>query len=59
MGEGKLELIQQAEGKRRGLECIMEHYEKGQRFSFDNAQLERVEVLKLTVDSLSGKRARR
>ena len=59
MGEGKLELIQQAEGKRRGLECIMEHYEKGQRFFFDNAQLERVEVLKLTVDSLSGKRARR
>lgn len=59
MGEGRLELIQQTEGKRRGLECIMEHYEKGQQFSFDDAQLERVEVLKLTVHSLSGKRARR
>lgn len=55
IGEGTIEILDDPNEKAHGLSAIMRH-QTGKEFSFSTAQTEAVCVLRLRVDSLSGKR---
>lgn len=54
MGSGTVELVENQEEKRRGLECILGQY-GGALMSLQMETLDRVAVFRLTVDQISGK----
>jgi hypothetical protein len=54
IGQGTLELISDFDGKKAGLDIIMEHHGKMDNHYNDKA-IEQVQILKLSIDSLSGK----
>lgn len=55
-GSGRLQLVEDAGEKLRGLECIMRHFdEKTEQFEFNEKAVERTAVLKLTVEQYTAK----
>lgn len=54
IGSGKIELIDKADDKLRALQLITDHYHKT-HFEFNPAALHRTKVMRLKVQSLSGK----
>lgn len=56
IGEGILERLTELEKKRRGLTALMHHYAGEEEFTFPDAMVEHTVVLRLTIDSISGKR---
>jgi uncharacterized protein len=55
IGFGHMEMIHAVEEKIHGLNRIMEHYAGAGTFEYNEKLLDRMVVLKLTVDELSGK----
>jgi nitroimidazol reductase NimA-like FMN-containing flavoprotein (pyridoxamine 5'-phosphate oxidase superfamily) len=56
MGTGTVEIVNDPEGIRKGLDVIMTHY--GNRDNvYDEAYLERIVILKLHIDNISGKQS--
>ena len=56
MGQGTITMVQDPEEKRRGLQAVMEHYSGGQmQAEFPDAMMNRVVILKLTAENLTGK----
>ena len=56
MGNGRVELVEDREEKRRGLACIFHQYAGARAFFVPEQALENVAVLRLTVEEISGKR---
>jgi nitroimidazol reductase NimA-like FMN-containing flavoprotein (pyridoxamine 5'-phosphate oxidase superfamily) len=56
IGYGMVEIIRENEQKIHGLNVLMEHYAKKEDFFYDHKVVERMLILKLTVESFSGKR---
>ena len=58
IGFGRAEFLEDAEEKRKGLEVIMGHYaESGEIFSFADREVERTVVIRVKVESMSGKKS--
>lgn len=55
IGEGHASLVTDAEEKRAGLTALMAHYAKRTDLVFDNALVDRVQVIKIDVTALSCK----
>lgn len=55
IGEGKAVLLETAEEKRAGLTAIMNHYSNRSDWTFDDALVDRVHVIKIDVTALSCK----
>ncbi len=56
MGRGAVEIVKDDQEKRRGLEALMQQIAPGKAFSFSDETLSALEVLKLTVSEITGKR---
>ena len=55
-GTGRLSVVRDMEEKRRGLDALMRQYDKtGAGFEYDDGALERITVLKLSVEEICGK----
>ncbi len=54
-GKGILALVEEAE-KEHGLAILMRQYEEAKHYSFDPVMLHATQVLRLTVNSITGKR---
>ncbi|MBN1828289.1 MAG: pyridoxamine 5'-phosphate oxidase family protein [Deltaproteobacteria bacterium] len=57
MAFGQASLITEAEEKQRALDIIMEHYTDG-AWSYDDSVVERTAVVKVEIDSMTGKQSR-
>ncbi|MDY7026878.1 MAG: pyridoxamine 5'-phosphate oxidase family protein [Spirochaetota bacterium] len=57
IGYGHVELIDDPAGKRHGLGVLMSQYSDGIDWEFPGRQLDRVLVLRLDIESMSGKRS--
>ena len=55
MGRGKIEILQDYEEKRHGLERVMEHYSDRTDWAFPEKMVSSMAVMKLTVTELSCK----
>ena len=56
MGRGKITLVQDPEEKHRGLQAVMAHYSGSREpFEFPDAMMNRVAILKLEAENLTGK----
>lgn len=56
MGQGEITVLQDPEEKRRGLQTVMTHYSGSQEpLEFPEAMMQRVVILKLEVQNLTGK----
>ncbi len=53
---GKAEIVSGFEGKEHGLLCIMRHQTGKKDWDFDPQSTSRVEVIRVTVNSITGKR---
>ena len=56
MGTGRAALVEDAEGKRRALNAIMRKY-SGQDWDFGGFDLNRVAVVRIEIESMTGKTA--
>jgi nitroimidazol reductase NimA-like FMN-containing flavoprotein (pyridoxamine 5'-phosphate oxidase superfamily) len=57
IGYGRAELLPDRRGKTEGLEAIMKQQSGREGWRYDEKLLEEVAVLKITIDSVSGKRS--
>ena len=56
MGRGRINLVQEPEEKRRGLQAAMAHYSGSRELlEFPDAMMNRVAILKLEAENLTGK----
>ncbi len=55
IGSGTAEILEDPEEKRHGLACIMRHYGGGD-YRFSEKELENVLVIRITVESMTGKK---
>ena len=56
MGRGRINLVQEPEEKRRGLQAVMAHYSGSREpLEFPDAMMNRVAILKLEAENLTGK----
>ncbi len=55
IGYGSIEFITDADRKKKGLDIIMSHYGKTDRNIYQDKNLERVLILKLKIEEISGK----
>jgi len=58
IGVGRAEILEDAEEKRRGLECLMAQYSE-ECFVFPDDALARVCVVRVVIESISGKQSAR
>ncbi|MEG1863019.1 MAG: pyridoxamine 5'-phosphate oxidase family protein [Oscillospiraceae bacterium] len=58
IGEGKVDFIEDKQGKVAALEKIMSHYEKRDKWEFDEKMLEATAVFKLQVEKMECKEHR-
>ena len=56
MGTGTIEILRDVKQLRHGLDIIMSHYGHSQN-TYDEANLSRIVILKLTIESVSGKQS--
>jgi uncharacterized protein len=56
IGEGKAFLVEEPKAKEEALGIIMRHY-SDKELSFDPAMVEKVAVIKIVIDSITGKRS--
>jgi hypothetical protein len=56
VGYGKITEIEDSESGIRGLDCIMSHYSKKEKFSYDEKVLANTRILRLDIESMTGKR---
>jgi nitroimidazol reductase NimA-like FMN-containing flavoprotein (pyridoxamine 5'-phosphate oxidase superfamily) len=56
IGFGNVDIITDYEQKKRGLEIIMEHYGKFDN-EFNDSQIDKIVILKLNIESISGKQS--
>ena len=57
VGEGKVEIITDYEGKKIGLEAIIAQHGAHLPADFDAGQMERMVILKITITSMTGKKS--
>jgi nitroimidazol reductase NimA-like FMN-containing flavoprotein (pyridoxamine 5'-phosphate oxidase superfamily) len=57
LGYGTVEIITDEQGKQEGLEVIMAHHGVPDQKSFSMESLHRMVILKLTIDSVTGKKS--
>ena len=57
IGYGKASLIEDAEGKRAGLDVIMRHYGAEGPFTYLDSVLEQTCIIRIDVESMTGKQA--
>ena len=55
MGNGVIDIIDDEEEKRKGLDIIMNHYTGGNEFIFNEESIKKTCVLRLTVNQISAK----
>jgi hypothetical protein len=55
IGSGRASVLGDPEDKRHGLNCIMKHYGGG-KFSFSEKELDSVTVIRITPESMTGKK---
>jgi hypothetical protein len=55
IGYGRADILNDAEEKRHGLTCIMQHYGGGTR-AFSDTDIESVTVIRITIESMTGKK---
>jgi nitroimidazol reductase NimA-like FMN-containing flavoprotein (pyridoxamine 5'-phosphate oxidase superfamily) len=56
VGLGSLEKIEEETEKRKGLDCIMDHYGFDGKKEYDEKVLNTTEILRLTVTEFTGKK---
>jgi nitroimidazol reductase NimA-like FMN-containing flavoprotein (pyridoxamine 5'-phosphate oxidase superfamily) len=56
LGYGHITIIDDDEGKKKGLDCIMKHYSDGRDFEYKQSSLDRTLILKLDITELTGKK---
>jgi uncharacterized protein len=56
MGEGKAFLVEKPKEKEKALAIIMRHY-SNREFTFDPLQVKKVVIIKVIIDSISGKQS--
>ena len=56
VGEGKAFLVEKPKEKEKALAIIMRHY-SNQEFTFDPLQVKKVVIIKVIIDSISGKQS--
>lgn len=57
MGYGTVEIITDPERKKKGLDIIMAHYGRSEKLIYKEASVEKMVILKLTIDEISGKQS--
>jgi uncharacterized protein len=58
IGFGRAEFLEDVAEKRKGLEVIMAHYaEAGERFAFADREVARTVVIRVEIESISGKKS--
>jgi uncharacterized protein len=57
IGWGRIAFVEDREEKIRGLDCIMSHYSGKSGWSFEDRALERVFVLRLEIEKMTGKKS--
>jgi len=57
IGYGTIEIITDPEKKKRGLDIIMAHYGRSDKLIYNEASIERMVILKLKIDEISGKQS--
>jgi hypothetical protein len=57
IGYGTIAEVHDAAGKKRGLTVLMNHYQKKEAWSYADGAVEKVVILKLKIDEMSGKKA--
>jgi nitroimidazol reductase NimA-like FMN-containing flavoprotein (pyridoxamine 5'-phosphate oxidase superfamily) len=57
IGYGRVEIISDPEGKQSGLEIIMAQHGAPELKEFETREVERMVILKLTIDSITGKQS--
>ena len=57
IGFGKASFIDDIEGKKEAFALIMNHYSKGEVFEFKERALNRINVIRLELESLTGKKS--
>jgi len=55
IGYGRVEILSDPDEKKHGLNCIMEHYHGGTH-PFSDADLSRVTVIRIAIESMTGKK---
>ena len=55
IGYGRAEILKDAEGKKYGLNCIMQHYGSG-ILEFSEQDIGSVAVIRITIESMTGKK---
>lgn len=57
IGYGKLEEVEDLNEKMKGLSLLMKHYSGEKTWEFPEKNIEKVLVLKLKIDTMSGKKS--
>jgi nitroimidazol reductase NimA-like FMN-containing flavoprotein (pyridoxamine 5'-phosphate oxidase superfamily) len=55
IGKGKAYILQDSQEKKKGLDCIMKKYSKEDSFEYSDNMLNRVAVIKIEIEEISGK----
>jgi nitroimidazol reductase NimA-like FMN-containing flavoprotein (pyridoxamine 5'-phosphate oxidase superfamily) len=55
VGEGSIRVVEGADEKKKGLNCIMGHMSGKDSWEYPEAMLERTAVLRLDVEQMCGK----
>ena len=57
MGTGTMAIVEEWDEKRKALNLLMAHYGGKDHYEYKDAMLERIGILKLTVESMTGKKS--
>lgn len=57
IGQGKGEIINDIQEKRKGLEIIINHYSSEEDYKFQEKMLKRIVIIKVRIEELSGKKS--
>ena len=57
IGYGRISILNEKEHKIKALNCLMSQYSGRKDFSYDEANVEKITILRLDVEEISGKRS--
>ena len=57
VGYGEVEIVDDFEGKKQGLKIIIAQHGATEKFDFSQKQVEKMVILKLTINSVTGKQS--
>lgn len=57
MGTGRAEILEDGADREAGLRVLMDHHSPGTEWDFQDASLDKVAVIRLTIEEMSGKKS--